>query len=403
MRRPRHSTFPEALGAAQLPLLQPLENLDRLVADLEPQAVEGAVACLRSGRSRLAAILEDARGNRPQVVLSGPPKAGKSTLAVGLAREPVTKVTSLPTLAAPVRIAHGRAWGLSLERHDGSRTNFADPTSARLEVQASLRAWSEGLRLAEEAAERFEPERHAPRAAAAVHVRGPARGLADSGFALVEQPHVGAAHALVRARYHERFAGPVAVNVLVVRAEDLCRPELLCPYDDLIAGGRSAQFVLNLEASRTAADGPERPGPRAEDPVALIESFRSLGASRAWCAAFDEGRLRVQALALHELAVARLEGPRAARRAPASAAGALGLEGMAAFERELDAQLRDEAGWRMHVRDTLSELEATLGDLQRAFDRFEAAGAPESLQPGVRGLERALEGLRDIRARYLVD
>ena len=420
MRRSRYSSFSESLGASLAPLLAPLHDPRNAPQERgAPRAGgEGVSAAVQTLRVELEEALVEASERRPHVLVSGPPKSGKSTLMVALARSYVTKVSGLPSLPSPVRVVHAPSWSLTVVRNDGTSDTFKDPTGARVEVQRAHRIWIDALRHAQERGVEFDAHEFAPRAAQRVELRTPAAALKESRVALVEIPCCGGQGALDRERMLEAFADEAASSVLVLRTEDLARPLELAALEPQIAPGRSAFLVLNLDPGRgdLGPAGERLVSLDREDPVALIETFQSLGASRPWLDAFDNGRLRVHLLPLLEIAAARLQGaedtggrPRsvwasAGRRAERS--DALGEDALASLEDELDASLHEGERWCSHVRETLRGVESVLDELQRALEDSSgddgAPAGPRSSRSDPRvALRQARESVQKIRGQHL--
>lgn len=407
MNLPRIPSFSESLGASLAPLLDSLRSVERLVEDLDAVSAEHARRVLVSAREGLESTLETAFRRRPHVLVLGPAKGGKSTLLVAVARAPVTKVSAVSSLPAPVHVVHAPTWSLTLERQDGTRVTTKERPEARLEVQRAHRAWVEGLRAAQRAGRPFDASRDATRAARRVELQAPAPGLADSRIALVEVPSLPSECMSACAAEVARFEEEVHAAVIVLRSEDLARPDALRAFERWLEPGCSAFLVLNLDPGR-ADLGPA--GERLqtwdhEDPVALVESFQALGASAAWLDAFEGGRLRVHLLPLFQLAGRRLaaaggEGRRV--RVPMGPRRPLdprAPDGLTVLEAELEGALHAGAAWREHVRRTLAGVDDLVGELRGVLEPALAPGP--SLEPGRKGLARAAESLGHLRRRVL--
>ena len=411
MASSRHKSFSQSLDASLAPLLGPLHDVERLVEDLDVGDANRTRGSIRDLRKTLRSALEASAQRRPSLLVQGPPKAGKSTFLVAVARSYVTKVSGLPSLPTLVRIQHGPEWELELFRSDGTRELFRDPQGARVEIQTAHRAWAEGQRNAQTKGDRFEAELDAPRAAARVELRVPAEALAAAPWSLVEvPPYLMGEEDELRTRL-DLGSLPVS-DVVVLRSEDFARPTYLSRLEPLLDGGRPVFLVVNVDPRRRnlAPDGSAQESLDGSDPVVVVETFQALGASRRWLDAFDGGRLRVHLLPLFQLASDRLTAENRTRRRSRSAivprpqrsrAPSEG-DALALLERELVEHLRDGPWWREHVREALAEVDGVLEDLRTAFERVAPMdAAPPSLEPGVRALERAIDSLAHVRDEHL--
>ncbi|MFT7542839.1 MAG: hypothetical protein ACI9K5_003821, partial [Gammaproteobacteria bacterium] len=281
MHRSQFSSFSESLGASLAPLLVSLQDCGRLVADLDGAVTQRVAKSMLSVRSVLEETLVEASERRPHLLVAGPPKSGKSTLMVALARNYVTKVSDQPTLPAPVRVTHAPAWSVVLVRNDGTQELFKEPARARIEIQTAHRSWADGVRRAELARQEFDPRGTLPRGVRLVELQAPARALAESRLALVEVPHIPLELSLAREHVLGPLNNEVAATVLVLRTEDLARPEMLRAYEPLLRESESVHLVLNMDRDRAdlGADGKRVCTMDTENPVGVVESFQALGAA----------------------------------------------------------------------------------------------------------------------------